>query len=218
MTSAFAILMPPLAGGAAIGGPILVRLMLPRYVPCIGALQVFMVSVVFLAVPLALRTALIAKNREVEIMVWQGLGGLLIGGSVALLIRQHASLAQLALAGACGLFLAGLAIIVRGLQALDLAPGQVARYLLGWAIPLGYCVLLLWGLKALLPRWFGLRSPLVSDVVSLPIFIVLNAPLAWVAERTTGIIRKARAGGGVVPSPSEEAPDSLPSDGANGRL
>jgi len=241
MTSAFAILMPPLAGAAAIGGPILVRLILPRYIPCIGALQVFMISVVFLAVPLALRTALIAKNREVEIMIWQGLGGLLIGGAVALLsqrtahlfaapppvdaegtaallIRQQTALTQLALAGACGLFLTGLAITVRGLQALELAPGQVARHLLGWAIPLAYCVLLLWGLKTLLPRWLGLTSPLVSDAVSLPIFIVLGAPLAWVAERTTGIIRKARAGGGGPPPPSEETPDSLPSGGADSRL
>ncbi len=218
MTSAFAILMPPLAGLAAIGGPLLVRLMLPRYIPCIGALQVFMVSVVFLAVPLALRTALIAKNREVELMIWQALGGLFIGGAVAVLIRRHASLAELALAGACGLFLTGLAIIIRGLQALEMAPAQAARRLFAWSLPLAYCVALLWGLKYVLPQWLGLASPLTADLIALPIFLVMTAPLVWVAERATGIIRKVRARGGEPPSPSEEPPNSLPPDGANSQL
>ena len=213
MTSAFAILMPPLCGIAAIAGPILVRLILPRYVPAIGALQVFMISIVFLATPQALRTVLIAKNREIELIIWQTLGGLLIGGSVALLIRQGAGLTQLALAGAVGLFLASLAITWRGLQALELGSREILRYLLGLGAPLAYCAGLLWLLKTVLPRWLGLFSPLQSDIAALPIFIVLAAPLLWVAERQTRIISKLRARGGAPPPSSEETIESLPPDG-----
>jgi O-antigen/teichoic acid export membrane protein len=212
MTTAFAILMPPLAGLAAIAGPILVRLVLPKYIPCIGPLQVFMVSVTFLAIPLALRTVLIARNREIDLILCQGIGGLLIAGAVFLLIRAGADLTQIALAGAGGLLLASIAMSVRGLQVLAMPAGPMVRYLGALALPFAYCLGLLLVAKLALPRWLPSASPVVWDLVALPVFAAASAPLVWIAERQTGIIRKMRARGGAAVPASEEPADSLPPD------
>ena len=59
-------------------------------------------------------------------------------------------------------------------------------------LPLAYCTAALWVLKGGIPGLTLSSSALISDILALPIFVVLAAPLAWVAEKQTGIISRLR--------------------------
>jgi hypothetical protein len=180
--------------------------------------QFFMIGVVFLALPMALRPVFVAKNRELELIAWQTAGGLLIGGAVVVLIRHGASLTQLALADAAGLSLVSLALVWRGVRLLEVSAARVARYVVGWLVPFVYCASLLWAMKVYLPRWTGSDSPVVNDLTAIPLFVAVGAPLVWVAERTTGIVSKMRARGGPHPPSGEESGTDASTEGSDPSL
>lgn len=189
---ALAYLMPPLAGFAAIVAPIMVRLVLPRYIDAIPPLQVLLMAIVFLAIPTALRATLIARNREVEMMVCDVISGVIGGTTVWVLARGDAPMGQLALGAGAGWFLAGALTTWRGLRALDIPAGRTPGLIASMLLPLAYCTAALWVLKGGIPGLTLSSSALISDILALPIFVVLVTPLAWVAEKQTGIISRLR--------------------------
>jgi O-antigen/teichoic acid export membrane protein len=210
MTKALSILTPALTGLAAIAGPAMVRLVLQQYLPAIPPLEILLMATVFLALPVALRTMLIAQNRERELMAWQVLSGCLTAGAVAWLIGREAPLAQLAIGTGIGWFVGGVAVVIRSLQALGLGLGSALRQTAAYFVPFVYCSGLLWGLKVLAARWTDAPSQLVCDVICLAAFGALTSPLLWYAERTTGIITKLRSRGAGPSEPPTEAGGDLP--------
>ncbi len=218
MTKALAIVMPPLTGLAAIGGPVMVRLVLKQYLPAIPPLQILLMATVFVAVPTALHTTLVAQNRERELIAWQVLSGSITAGAVAWLIGRDAPLAHLALGTGIGWFVGGTAIIYRGLQSLGLEAGAALRQIGGYYVPFVYCTGALWGLKVLCARWSGVPSELVRDVICLIVFGLVTAPLLWYAERTTGIVRKLRAAGRDTRDLPSDVAQGPPRDEGGGEL
>jgi O-antigen/teichoic acid export membrane protein len=195
MTRALGLLVPPLAGMAAIAGPAVVRLVLKRYMDAIPPLEILLLATVFLAVPTALRTTFIAQNRERELIGFQALAGLVSAGAVAWLITRDAPLAHLALGAGAGWLVGGATVSWRGLRGLGLTTRGTAAHLLESVVPFAYCASARWGLKLVFARWAGAPSPLVCDAISLVVFAGLCVPLVWYAERTTGILSKFRARG-----------------------
>ena len=204
MTRALGLLVPPLAGMAAIAGPAVVRLVLKRYMDAIPPLEILLFATVFQAVPTALRTTLIAQNRERELIGLQALAGLVSAGAVAWLIGRNAPLAHLAIGAGAGWLVGGATVSWRGLRGLGLTPRGTAAQLLESVAPFVYCASARWGLKLVFARWAGAPSPLVCDAISLVVFAGLCVPLVWYAERTTGILSKFRARGA---GPTEQPAD-----------
>ena len=194
MTSAFATVMPCLSATGAVVGPLLIRVVLPKYVDAIAPLQVFMFTVVFLALPIALRPVLIAANREPECMLWDFLGGLIIAGLVWALIDRNPQvpLAHLAMAGGVGLCFSALMVTARGLRELGLPAGRIAVYVTTLVLPFAYALGCVWGAYWIGREALHVASPMGQDVVALPLAVVGTAPLVWLAERQTGVISAFR--------------------------
>jgi lipopolysaccharide exporter len=193
-TSVLGILMPVLSGAAAIVAPLLIRLILPRYVPAIPPFQVFCYTVVFMALPMAVRTIMVAANREFELMALDGLSGLLIAGSVWFLIHRdpHVPLAHIALAGGVGLFVSAYSVITRALMVLRVRPRRLIPYMVSLAVPLAYSVGCLFGARRAAGFLFPGAPSAVSELVALVVFLVATLPLVWWAERRTGVITSFR--------------------------
>jgi len=100
--------MPVLAGAAYILLPPVVWDVLPKYGPCIGAAQILAMASVFLALPMATNSLLIANNREGIAVVAKLLGAGVSGLGCLWPVSYQGSLEQLALAAAAGYAVAGL--------------------------------------------------------------------------------------------------------------
>ncbi len=191
-TKAMGILMPALAGFTALAGPIMLRVILPRYVDAIAPVQILLMAMVLLAVPTALRATLIARNRETEMMVCDLAAAAVAGSLVWWLASRDAPMHELALGAGVGWAIGGLLTTWRGLLALDVPATRIAN-LLAWAIvPLAYCSAVLFVLKGGVPGISLSDSPMMADLIGVPIFVALTAPLIWIAERQTGIVSRLR--------------------------
>ena len=195
MTSAFGTTMPCLAAVGAVAAPLVVRLVLPRYVAAIPPLQVFMFTVVLLAIPMAMRPVLVAANRELEYIVWDSLGGLIIAVLVWALIDRdpNVPLVRLALAGGVGLAFSAIMVTVRGLRELGVSGVRTAVYVLGLLAPLAYGVACVGGARWLAADLVRTGSAVARDALALVLAGVGSAPLIWVAERQTGVISAFRS-------------------------
>ena len=193
-TWAFGALTPVLSVIAAIAAPVLVYIVLPQYVPAIPALKVFMFTVVLVAIPLVIRTVMVALNREFELMAWDAVGGLLIAGSVWFLIQRDPSvpLAHIAVAGGCGLCLRALIIVSRGLALLGLSAAEIVLYMVKLLVPLAYCVAAYWAAGWLTARVLGISSPIWAPLVALVIVAIAVLPLLWWVERKVAALSKLR--------------------------
>jgi len=193
-TKAFAGLLPVLSGAAAIFAPILLRTVLPRYIPAIPPFQVFCFTVTFMAIPMAARTVMVAVNREFEMMAWDGSCGLLIAGAVWFLTNRDASvpLYHISLVGGVGLFLSAYCITTRALMLIGLKPLRIVWFMLTVAAPFAYCALAVWAARiaaaALLPN----DPRIFEELLALVIFIAVTLPVLWWTEHTTHIVATFR--------------------------
>ena len=189
-TTAFAGLTPVLSGAAAIVAPILMRIVLPKYIPAIPAFEVFCFTVTLMAVPMASRTIMVAVNREFEMMAWDGACGLLIAGSLWMLIGRDPNmpLVHIALVGGVGLLLSAYSITIRALMCLGLQPLRIARYMVSLAVPFAYCAVAVWLAKRaaalVLP---GAPRP-IDEILALVAFALMALPLLWWTERRTRVL------------------------------
>lgn len=189
-TTAIATLMPFISGVAAIGAPIVLWLALPRYAAAVPALRIFCFTVVFMALPMAARTIMIARNRELELVAWEGAAGLLIAAVVWVLSARDVNvpLSHIALVGGVGLFLSSFCVTFRALTAIGQPPLWVSGYLLTTIVPFAYAVLCVWGSRHSAAVIFPNDPRAVREFIALGIFLVTAAPLLWWTERRTGAL------------------------------
>ncbi len=204
-TTAFAGITPVLSGMAAIGAPVLLRLVLPKYIPAIPPFQVFCFTVTLMAVPMAARTIMVAVNREFEMMAWDGACGLLIAASLWYLIRHNpdVGLVRISLVGGVGLFLSAYCITIRALMYVRLKPLRIATYMVSLAIPFAYCAGGVWLAKAAGAAVFPNDPRIVEEALSLVVFVLLTLPVLWWTERQTGVLASFRRKHEPEPPPAE---------------
>ncbi len=99
-TQVSASVMPLLAGSAHILLPLLIVWIVPEFVNSIQAGQILAWGGIFLALPLATNSVLIATNRELSVIITRGLSGLALGAVSYWLVRQQAPIEHIAAAAA----------------------------------------------------------------------------------------------------------------------
>lgn len=104
--------MPVLAGLAYILLPPLVWDVLPKYHLSIGATQILSLAAVFLAVPMATNSLLIAHNREATAVMVKLVGAGVSGVGCFWLVHHGGTLEQLAVAAGAGYMVAGLLSVI----------------------------------------------------------------------------------------------------------
>jgi O-antigen/teichoic acid export membrane protein len=99
-TQISAAFMPLLAGSAHILLPLLIVWIVPEFVNSAKAGQILAWGGIFLALPLASNSVLIATNRELVVTATRGLSGVALGVVSYLLVQQQAPIEHIALTAA----------------------------------------------------------------------------------------------------------------------
>ena len=141
-TMAAASIMPLLAGAAHILLPVLIVLMVPQFIDSIRAARILTWGGIFLALPLAANSMLVATNREPLVIAIRVSCGILLGGATYWLVQQHAPITHIACAAAAAHALASLASLAFVLPS----------YAKGWRLLgeiIGYYVPTVWAFASL---------------------------------------------------------------------
>ncbi len=107
-TTAAAWVMPLLAGTAHILLPLLIILVIPEFAASIEPARILTWGGIFLALPLATNSLLVASNREITVTAIRASAGLVLGGATYWLVQQQAPIAHIAYAAAGAYALASL--------------------------------------------------------------------------------------------------------------
>jgi len=107
-TIAAAWVMPLLAGAAHIVLPLLIMLLVPEFAASIEPARILTWGGIFLALPLATNSLLVARNREITVTAIRASSGLLLGGATYWLVQRQAPIAHIAYAAAGAYALASL--------------------------------------------------------------------------------------------------------------
>ncbi len=141
-TMAAASVMPLLAGSAHILLPVLIVLLVPQFIDSIQAARVLTWGGIFLALPLAANSVLVATNRETVVIATRVFCGVLLGGVTYWLVQRHAPITHVACAAAGTHALASLASLAF----------VFPNYFKGWRLLaeiIGYYVPTIWAIACL---------------------------------------------------------------------
>jgi O-antigen/teichoic acid export membrane protein len=108
-TMAAASVMPLLAGSAHILLPVLILILVPQFVDSIRPARILTWGGIFLALPLAANSVLVATNRETVVIGTRISCGILLGGATYWLVLHQAPITHIACAAAGAHALASLA-------------------------------------------------------------------------------------------------------------
>lgn len=100
--------MPFLSGLATIALPALVMLLIPKFEESIPAAIMLLWGGVFLALPLATNSLLVARNREWVVVIIRTVAGAALGVAAYWLVSQNAALVYIAVAAAAAYALASI--------------------------------------------------------------------------------------------------------------
>ena len=184
-------LMPVLAGLAYIALPPLVLAVVPKFQEATAAAQVLALASVFLALPMASNSLLIALNQNVAVIVAKLLGAGASAAGCLWLVHHAGSLAQMAAAAGIGYGLAAIVSVAIVLPHYTAGRLDTLKVFLSLLLPFG------WSLAAL-----GLSSVLTGLVVTPSsagwgwalcrgaTFALLMVPVLAVGNRETNLTRE----------------------------
>lgn len=188
-----AAFMPIVAGIAYLLLPPLVWDVLPKYHLSIGATQILALASVFLALPMATNSLLIAHNREITAVAIKLIGAGVSGLWCLWLVHHHGSLEQLALAAATGYAVAGLLSVIIVLPQYETSRLEVARLYFGTLAPFAWAC----GALALSYALAGLamtpdRVGWKWSLMRLAWFVLLMLPVLTYGNRRTRLLTEVR--------------------------
>jgi O-antigen/teichoic acid export membrane protein len=196
-TVGLACLMPVLAGIAYLLCPCVIPWLLPEYVEGIGAIQVLLLGSSLLAVPVAADNALVAFNREKQLIAFRSTGALVIAAATFALVHTRLEGAELLRSIAVG---ACVGYLLTGSLSLASAFGVYAERRVGAAretalsfLPLVFCLGALWTAERAARAVVGHLGGGAVAGVALPMFLVICSPLLVYLERRTGMLSRLRA-------------------------
>lgn len=187
------IFMPILAGIAYVMLPPLVSIVLPKYALAIPAAQILAIASVFLALPMATNSLLIANNRGYICVVVKLLGAGVSTIGCMWLVKHHGTLEQLATA-------AGAGYAVAALLSLAVVLPQYERTTLK-QVGLFAAILLpfVWGVASVvlsyyLAGFFMMPSPgsWAWAGTRLGAFLLLMIPILYFGNSQTHLVREFR--------------------------
>jgi len=203
------IYMPVLAGMTFVALPPLVALLLPKFQVATSAAQVLSLASVFLAIPMATNSLLIAHNKE----MW-AVGTKLIGAAVSAagclwVIHHGGSLMALAMAATAGYGVAAIVSVLLVLPQYEKSPRHVAELFFALFSPFVWSLfalrissrigILVWSHFVIEPV-FGMApamhtSPALSwkfTAVRLVVFLLLMLPVLIYGDSKTHVMREMR--------------------------
>ncbi len=192
-TVGVAAAMPVIAGMAWLALPVLVALVVPKWLPSVPAAQVLSMGAVFLALPLATDAALVASDREPVVIGIKLLGALVAGGGTWYTVTHGGSLTTVALWACAGFTVAALLSLWIKLQEFRPRPaGRLGEVALALA-PTAWVMGCIWLVQRLLPLvGLSLEAP-SGAVVALLALLLLSFPCLLYAHHRTGIGTDIRA-------------------------
>lgn len=185
--------MPVMAGLAYILLPPLIAFVLPQFTPAIQASQILCLASVFLALPLATNSLLIAQDKSYYVVAFKLIGAGLTGlGCLWLARADTPSLAAYAVMAMCGYAVAAVLSLGAALAPSE-RPGRRIVALMGLMGGWMWMSLVLWALRVF-SRKFGWpeESHFVGAAIRLIVFSVLSLPLLWLGQRYVRLTEQGR--------------------------
>lgn len=181
--------MPFVAGLAYLALPPLVTAILPQYILAIGAAQILAMASIFLALPMATNSLLIAHNREYLAVAVKLLGAGLSGLTCFYLVRHHGTLEQLALAASAGYALTAVTSILVVLPRYTHGTYQTIKLLTLALAPFVYtCLMLLVSHLGISLVMLPAPASWLWTALRLALFILLMIPLLSYGNRKTQLL------------------------------
>ena len=181
--------MPILAGTAYILLPPMVWDVLPKYHLSVAATQVLAMASVFLALPMATNSLLIANNREATAVIIKLLGAGVSALGCLWLVHHQGTLEQLALAAGAGYAVSGLLSVLIVLPQYERSPLRVAGLYVSVLAPF------VWSCAALALSFAFSGVFLVPDriswrwaIVRVICFVLLMIPVLLYGNRRTRLL------------------------------
>jgi O-antigen/teichoic acid export membrane protein len=188
-----ASLMPIMAGVSYILLPPMVTLVVPKFESAIPAAQVLSMASVFLALPMASNSLLIALNRELTAVLVKLVGAAVSAGGCLWLAHNHGSLEHFALAASAGYAVAALLSLslvlphytAGALDAVKTCVGILAPFVWGCgALAISY-ELASFVAQPSAQSWTWAAARVVA-------FVALTVPLLLLGNRQTNLLGELR--------------------------
>ncbi|MEN6641626.1 MAG: oligosaccharide flippase family protein [Armatimonadia bacterium] len=181
-----AFFMPFIAGLAYVMLPPLVSGILPQFALSTGAAQTLAMASVFLALPMATNSLLIANNREFMAVVVKLIGAGVSGIGCLYFVRNHGTLEQLAAAASVGYALTAVASLAVVLPRYAQGFYQTAKLFIFALAPFVYACAVLY-LSYLTASIFVAPSPgsWTWTITRVLVFTLLMIPLLSYGNRKT---------------------------------
>jgi len=188
-----ATIMPVMSGIMFILAPYVIRTIVPRFSPCIFAVQIMAMSAVFLALPMAANGLLIALNKEKIVVLAKGVGAALVAAGAYWSVQRTVSLSPVAMAAGVGYAVASFISLYVVLGRYYFHRRQLLTELIIYHVPLLWAIVVLkvsgMAVDSLMP---SLANTWWEMIVRLILFLVLVWPLLWYVNSRTGLLSRLR--------------------------
>lgn len=188
------IFMPLLAGLAYILVPPIIMLVIPSFASSIPAVQVLSMATVFLAIPLATNSLLIALDREFAVVFTKIVGAAISAGGCLWLVFNNGSLEQMAAFAGSGYAVAAIISAAMVIPMFESGFTRIFKLVIFIFLPF------LWSCAALFISYhaaavFVEPSPISWEwaVVRTVVFVLLMLPVAVYGDRQTGLAERIKA-------------------------
>lgn len=188
------MLMPAIAGVAYILLPAVIAVILPKFLPAMGAAQILALASVFLALPMATDSLLIAHNREFQVVLFKLLGAACSGlGCMLLITRSSTELTAFAIVASFGYAMAAILSVVIVLPQYEKSFLRRVELLFGTFSPFVWacCALLLSRMVGSI-FMFPDGTSFTWTLLRLAIFLVLMVPVLIFAEGQTHLLSELK--------------------------
>lgn len=188
-----ATFMPVLAGIAFILLPPMVRIVLPQFIEAIPAARILAMASVFLALPMATNSLLIALNREMTVVVIKLIGAGVAALGCLWLVKHDGSLTQLAIAATAGYAISGVLSVLVVLPRYEPSLVGNIKVFAGIFLPFGWSCVALWlstqaGSLFLTPAQTGWAWAFTR----IFFFLLFMTPVLYYGNRQTRLLEELR--------------------------
>jgi O-antigen/teichoic acid export membrane protein len=167
-----------------ICAPIFIQYALPAFIPGIGALKIFLLSIFFLTISPYSSNFLVALEKQAKLIPITVLSILLNVALNYILIKKGYGINGAAFATAISAFIAFCVISIYALKHCE-SNSSIIKFFIKILFPLFYCCLCLVAIEYLIK----LQNFFLETVLKAAVFILFALPLLLYINKTTGVIR-----------------------------
>lgn len=156
---------------------------LPKFIPGIPAMRVFLLAIFFISLVPEASQSLIAMNKQVRLLPILGMAVLANAFFVYLFIKSGFGIVGASIATSISAFLYFILVLIYAMKHFE-TPSGIVRFILKIFFPLFYCVVVL----LLLEKIVHANTLLVESALKLAIFFITFLPLLFYLNKETNII------------------------------